>query len=65
MLWMRPEEKKMPLLACLVRGKKIWRLWLGVGDVRSADGYKREKEVMDERERRDGCGDKENRVGVR
>ena len=50
---MKLEEKKTPLLACLVRGKKMWRFWLGEGDVRSADGYEREKKVMAERERRD------------
>jgi hypothetical protein len=35
---MRPEEKTPLLLACLVREKKMWRLWLGEGDVSSADG---------------------------
>jgi hypothetical protein len=38
LLLMRPEEKKTLLLAYLVREKKMWRLWLGEGDVRSADG---------------------------
>ena len=33
-----PEEKKTLLLAYLVREKKMWRLWLGEGDVRSTDG---------------------------
>jgi hypothetical protein len=35
---MRPKEKTPLLLACLVREKKMWRLWLGEGDVSSADG---------------------------
>jgi hypothetical protein len=32
---MRPKEKKTLLLACLVREKKMWWLWLwlGKGDV--------------------------------
>jgi hypothetical protein len=38
LLLMRQEEKKTLLLAYLVREKKMWRLWLGEGDVRSADG---------------------------
>jgi len=38
LLLMRPEEKKTLLLAYLVREKKMWQLWLGEGDVRSADG---------------------------
>jgi hypothetical protein len=38
LLWVRPEEKKTSLLACLVREKKMCRLWLGERDVRSADG---------------------------